>query len=221
MENIPDNRELELLCFIVNFGLGSKVIKAAKQNGVSGGTVFLGKGTVKNHILELLDLCDIRKEVVLMISEKTTAYSALEKINKDFNLSKANHGIAFTVPVMNIIGARSYRNNNVKECRGAENTMYKSIFVIVDKGRAENAIEAATKAGSRGGTIINARGSGIHETNKLFSMEIEPEKEIVLILSESDKTEPILSSIKEELQLDVPGNGFMFVLDVNQTYGLY
>lgn len=56
-------------------------------------------------------------------------------------------------------------------------------------------MEAAASAGARGGTIINARGSGIHETNRLFSMQIEPEKEMVVILSENDLVDPIISSI--------------------------
>ena len=43
-------------------------------------------------------------------------------------------------------------------------------------------IDAATAAGSKGGTVINAR-SGIHEEQTLF-MDIEPEKEIVLIISD-------------------------------------
>lgn len=99
--------------------------------------------------------------------------------------------------------------------------MYHVITTIVDKGKAEDVIDAATKAGSKGGTIINARGSGIHETSKVFSMEIEPEKEIVIILSEADKTEAIVSSIKNELKIEEPGNGIIFVQDVNKTYGIY
>lgn len=221
MENRNDKKEIELFCIIVNFGLGSKVVKLAKQNGASGGTVFLGKGTIKNRILELLDLCDVRKEIVLMIAEKTTAYNILEKLNKDLNFSKPNHGIAFSTSVKGLLGSRCRELNDIIESRGVEKPMYNSIFVVVDKGKAEDVIEAATKAGSKGGTIIKARGSGIHETSKLFAMDIEPEKEIVLILSENHLTEPIVSSIRQELQIDEPGNGIVFIQDVNKTYGLY
>ncbi len=70
-------------------------------------------------------------------------------------------------------------------------------------------------------TIINARGSGIHETNKIFSMEIEPEKEVVLLISEKTLTKQIISSIKEQLQIDEPGKGIIFVQDINKAYGLY
>ena len=109
----------------------------------------------------------------------------------------------------------------INEESGVNNTMYHAITVIVEKGNAELVIDAATEAGSKGGTIINARGSGIHETSKLFSMNIEPEKELVLILSEKESTENIISSIREKLKIDEPGNGIIFIQDVNKTYGLY
>lgn len=54
----------------------------------------------------------------------------------------------------------------------------------------------------------------------LFNMAIEPEKEIMMILTTNDRTEAIVASIRENLKIDQPGNGIMFILDVNKTYGL-
>ena len=82
-------------------------------------------------------------------------------------------------------------------------------------------VEAANKAGSRGATIINGRGSGIQETSKLFAMDIEPEKEIVMIISQSSLTEKIVSSVREDLKIDEPGRGVIFVQEVNKACGLY
>lgn len=221
MDRSPQGTEFELLCVILNFGLGSKVIKLAKQHGVTGGTVFLGKGTVKNKILELLDLTEVRKEIVIMISAKGNIYKAMEAIIKGFKLNKKGHGIAFTTSVSNLFGTSCFKDSYSIESRGAENTMYKVIYVIVDRGKAGSVIDSASKAGSSGGTIINARGSGIHETNKVFAMDIEPEKELVLLLCEEHQTDLIVSSIREQAQIDKPGNGIIFVQNVNSAYGLY
>lgn len=98
--------------------------------------------------------------------------------------------------------------------------MVSAIFTIVDKGKADDVVDAAKKAGARGGTIINARGSGIHETQTLFAMDIEPEKEIVLILVEKAVLEPVIQSIRENLKIDEPGKGIIFVQEVTETYGL-
>jgi nitrogen regulatory protein PII len=218
MMNLPDKKELELFCVIVNSGVGSKVAKIARRNGVVGCTVFLGRGTVNNRILKFLALDDLRKEIVVIIAEKHEGYKALDTIASELALHKPNHGIAFTTSVKNLFG--SCRYPNVKEGRGVENPMHDAIFVIVDRGKAEDVVDAAVKAGSKGATIIHGRGSGIHETSKLFSMEIEPEKEMVLILAEEKLTEAITSSIREELKIDEPGKGIMFILGVNKTYGL-
>jgi nitrogen regulatory protein PII len=221
MQNNAENREIELLCVIVNFGLGSDIIKFAKQHGITGGTIFFGKGTIKNAILEFLDIAETRKEIVLMAAEAVTAHTVLEELNAKFKFSKPNHGIAFSTSITGILGAKSFTSKVDKENREVKNPMYNIIMSVVDKGKAEAVIEAAKEAGSRGGTIINARGSGIHETSKLFSMEIEPEKEIVMIISEKHLTEAITTSISDKLHMNEPGNGIIFVQDVNKTYGLY
>jgi nitrogen regulatory protein PII len=221
---MTDHTELEnveLVCIIVNFGLGGRVLHIAKQCGIKGGTVFLGKGTVNNRILEFLGLTDVRKEIVIMISNKKAVGPLVQELDAEFNFDKPNHGIAFTTSITKIIGASSYKSEKSIEGRGVDQPMYYSITVVVDKGKAEDVIDAATKAGSRGGTIINARGSGIHETSKVFSMDIVPEKEVVMILSEHEKTEQIVDSIRTALQIDEPGNGIIYVQEVNKTYGLY
>lgn len=221
MKNNPINTDFELICAIVNFGIGSKIIKCAKEHGVTGGTIFLGKGTIRNPILEFLELNEVRKEIVLMAANQTTSYTALEALNKKFKFNKPYHGIAFSTSILSILGTHRLIKDDIKESRGVENQMYNIIFVVVDRGNAELVVDAANKAGSRGATIINARGSGIHETSKVFNIEIEPEKEIVLIISKNDLTEKIASTIREDLQIDKPGNGIIFIQDLNKTYGLY
>lgn len=220
-ENLP---AYEIIYVIVNYGMGSNVLHKAKEYGIPGGTIYLGKGTVNNPILKFLSLHDQRKEIVLMGADKNTAKFALEKLNKDFNFKKSNHGIVFTVSTLSMLGIRSYEKNDNSDCnikRGEKTNMYQIIITIVNKGKAEDVIEAAKEAGSKGGTIVNARGSGEKETEKLFNMEIEPQKEMVMILSKIDVVENIVKSISSKLDIEKPGNGIIFVQDVYQTYGTY
>lgn len=214
-------KEYQLIHVIANFGMASKILKQAKTRGVTGGTVFLGRGTIRNKILEFLELNESRKEIVIMAAETKVAYDAMAFLNQKFRFDKPNHGIAFSTPIARVIGSEPMECDQPVENKGVENPMYQSIIVIVDRGKAESVIEAAIQAGSKGGTIIHARGSGIHETSTLFSMEIEPEKEIVLIISETAKTSAIAASVREHLDIDRPGNGIIFIQDVSQTYGLY
>ncbi|HHU93349.1 MAG TPA: P-II family nitrogen regulator [Halanaerobiaceae bacterium] len=218
---MKDNKIFDLIVTVVDFGLGSKVIKTARESGISGGTIFLGTGTVDNRLLEILSLDHVRKEIAIMVTESSVAYEALDKLNEKFHFDKPNHGIAFIIPVSEVYGTRdSVSETIIKKDRGDENTMYKAIFTIVDRGKGENVMDAAKSAGAKGGTIINARGSGIHETEILFSMPIEPEKEVVMILAKNEIVDNITSTIREELKIDEPGMGIMFTLDVSKSYGL-
>lgn len=221
MDNKVDVKEYEILFVIVNFGVGSKIIRAMKSNGLKAGTAFLGKGTMKNFLLELLDLDDVRKEIIFSVSDSSIIQEVATKISKDFAFHKANHGIAFTIAVSNFIGSRNCSYVENKERKGVEEAMYRAIFVVVDKGQAEFVIEAAEAAGSKGGTIIHGRGSGSHETQKVFNIEIEPEKEIVMILAEDSLTDKIVEKIRKDLDINEPGKGILFVLDVSKTFGLY
>ncbi|MDD4082281.1 MAG: P-II family nitrogen regulator [Sphaerochaetaceae bacterium] len=211
----------ELIYVIVNCGLGSKILQRAKQYDISGGTIFLARGTVNNSLLNFLSLYDEKKEIVLLGTDSHTASRALVKLNKEFQFEKPNNGIAFTTSVCDIVGSRCYKSEAYKKDGGVNKLMYQIIITIVNRGKAEEVIEAAKAAGSKGGTIINARGSGINETSKLFSMEIEPEKETVLILSKEDITDSIVASIREKLEIDKPGNGIIFIQDINKAYGVY
>lgn len=221
MNNIENKSIFTLIYIVVNYGMGSKILKTAKSHGIPGGTIFLGKGTINNSLLNFLSIYEEKKEIILMGTDKHTADNVLPELNKKFQFEKPNHGIVFTTIIYDIVGSEIYKSKKDGEERGVNKPMYQKIITIVNRGKAEDVIEAAQSAGSKGGTIINGRGSGIHETSKLFNMEIEPEKEIVIILSKIDITETIISKIREKLEIDKPGNGIIFVQNIDKTYGVY
>lgn len=210
----------ELISAVVDCGLGSKIIQKAKEYGVMGGTVFLGKVVTGDHILKFLPMAYTRKEIVWMVCSSEIAVKALDALEQTFCFEASGTGLAFTTSVSAIFGSSGQICEQMIEERDVNQVMYAAITVIVDKGKAEQVVEAAIAAGSNGGTIINARGSGIHETSKLFSMDIEPEKEIVLIISQATKANGIVASIREQLKMDDPGNGMIFTQNVNEAYGV-
>lgn len=101
----------------------------------------------------------------------------------------------------------------------SEKGLCELIVTIVNKGDAEKVVEFSKEAGAGGGTIFFARGTGSHDQVKLFGISIEPEKEVVLTLVESWKTEKVLSAIAEGLSLDQPGRGIAFVLNAERIVG--
>lgn len=94
------------------------------------------------------------------------------------------------------------------------------IVTIVNRGYSEEVVEASKKAGAEGGTIINGRGTGIHENARLFGFAVEPEKEIVLTIIDRTKTAKVLEAVSSAVELNKPSNGVAFVLQVEKTVGI-
>ncbi len=95
------------------------------------------------------------------------------------------------------------------------------IVSIVDKNFSEKIVKASKEAGAEGGTILYGRGTGIRETKTLFGIPIEPEKEIVLTAVPQEITERVLSEILHKGELDKPGTGIAFVVELKKVVGIH
>ncbi len=204
---------------IVAEGMGERVIRIGRENGLPGATILLGRGTCRKGILTWLCLDNPKREIVLMAGSDDPGRKAMEAVATKLKFEKHRHGIIFSTRIPTIIGASTITENQ----QGGKTKMakYQAIYVIIDRGKAEEVTEAARSAGATGATILNARGSGIHEAEKIFQIPIEPEKEVVLILTRPDLTEPITNAIRRQLEIDKPGKGIIFVQDVEAAYGLF
>jgi nitrogen regulatory protein P-II 1 len=94
------------------------------------------------------------------------------------------------------------------------------IVTIIRKGWGDSVVEASTKAGAEGATILFGRGVGIHEHQQFLGIPIEPEKEVILSVTSPDKTDAILAAIVQTANLDQPGRGIAFVIPVERVVGI-
>lgn len=212
------SRHLEMLVVIVEHNKASKVLHLADEKGVTASVAMLGRGTASRTIFDYLGLNDKKKAVLMLFGKTEEIMDLADYLVEKLEMDKPNHGIAYIESAFNVFGTEDNANGSENIKRG-EN-MYNAIYTIVEKGNADDVIEAAQKGGSRGGTVMHARGSGSEEARKVFNMLIEPEKEIVLIISEEAKTKDIVESIRKETGIEEQGKGIIFVTNVMATYGL-
>lgn len=212
------SRHLEMLVVIVEHNKASKVLHLADEKGVTASVAMLGRGTASRTIFDYLGLNDKKKAVLMLFGKTEEIMDLADYLVEKLEMNKPNHGIAYIESAFNVFGTEDNANGSENIKRGEK--MYNAIYTIVEKGNADDVIEAAEKAGSRGGTVMHARGSGSEEARKVFNMLIEPEKEIVLIISEEAKTKDIVESIRKETQIEEEGKGIIFVTNVATTYGL-
>ncbi|MBQ1335182.1 MAG: P-II family nitrogen regulator [Clostridia bacterium] len=97
---------------------------------------------------------------------------------------------------------------------------YELILVIVNRGFADDVMDAARGAGAHGGTVFLARGTGSRETQKFFGMTIQPEKEIVMILVPRQKRRDIMRAVSAGAGLNREGRGMAISLPVDDIAGV-
>lgn len=221
LKKCPEGLDLQILSVIVDHNLGSKVLKIARQAGITGGTIVPAHGTQGDKFSEWFGAYEVRKEIVLMISSESIVDHSMDQLMQVMKFNKPNHGIAFIISIADLLGSTHCRMTDKPLQGGGEKVMQQAVFVIVDKGLAETVVSSAETAGAKGATVINGRGAGVHETSKLFSMEIEPEKEIVLIIAKVECIGAITDAISKAAHLDEPGQGILFVVDIQKSYGSF
>lgn len=97
---------------------------------------------------------------------------------------------------------------------------HEAIITILNRGYSDVAMDAARANGARGGTIINARGAGGKQVEKVLGLTIAQEKEIIIILCSKEERNPIMSAIVKAVGLNTLGKGICFSLPVDEVLGI-
>jgi nitrogen regulatory protein P-II 1 len=97
---------------------------------------------------------------------------------------------------------------------------FKLLFIIVKKNLSRRVIKACKKAGAEGGTVLQGRGTGKHDTGSIFGVKVEPEKAIVLCLIPDELVDPVISKVRAAARLDKPGTGVAFVVNSKSICGI-
>lgn len=212
--------DLRVLTLILTPEQVNKLSRRARKNRISC-TKILAKGTVSNHFMQMLGIGSDRREMIKILLQKAEADSFLDTLSEELQLSKPGHGIVYMTEAIACAGAHGFPRKPMENTAAQEdNTMYQKITVIVDRGNADQVMEVARAAGVRGGTILHGRGSTGKEAQKIFGIEIEEEKELVVILTPASLTPTVFNAIAEKLDIDAPGKGIMYVEPMVETRGL-
>src|SRR5690554_6758818 len=211
----------KLLLSIVQEGLGEDMVSTAKKAGARGGTILLGRGTADNSILRMLGIGDTEKEIVLIILDEREVEPVLAELGNFRRNKRLACGIAMLIDIPQILRHRdqvtqSETRDVTEHRRETMDSPHTLITCIVNKGTADEVMDAARKAGATGGTILSARGTGKEKDAKFFGVQLVPEKEMLLVLVGSGLTGKVLDAIRSVPCLAEPGSGIAFCLDVER-----
>ncbi len=97
---------------------------------------------------------------------------------------------------------------------------YEAIIVIVERGKANAIVKRATEEGAHGATIVYGRGSGEQVFSFFRSLQVEPSKEIIMIIVPAEKLQHIFDVVVEVAQVRERGKGIAFTVPLRNLTGI-
>ena len=95
----------EVIFCIVNAGYSEEVMDAARGLGCMGGTVIRARGTANPESEKLFNIpIHPEKEIVMMVVKSSIKNEILHALYKAVGLDTPGQGIAFSMPVEEVVG---------------------------------------------------------------------------------------------------------------------
>lgn len=222
--------KLGLVVTVVNDGQAGAIVNLLR--GVNSAVSFIthGEGTAANDLYDVLGFGEQKKQIIFSTIKRRDWSSLAALLGERFSVSNAAKGIAFMLDINAVAGVSTYkfltdRRIEPKEAERGISKMenakqYEAVFVVVNNGCTDLVMNAAKRAGARGGTILNARGTGNKDIEKFYGVVISPEKQIVMILVEKDIRDAVLTQITADVNIHSKGQGIAFSMPVNGVVGL-
>ena len=225
---VADAPGWKLIVTIVDEDVEEDVLESAQKAGMRGGTIVHAHGAGSAQTSKVFDMeIEPEKSLVFMLVPAAEASRVSQFIYRDLGLDRPNSGILYIHDLLQVRGLYRAHTSSSPETETPDldpeteaPALDPSLLMIVEKGAAKRVIAAAEAAGAPGGTIIQGRGLGVHDTARLFGRAVEPEKEMVLIIAPKAQVDALISEVFQQLEMDQPGNGVILLQDVSHALGL-
>lgn len=222
---------LKMLVTIVNRPDADKVVRFLHDRRFHFQFTVMAQGTVGAELIELLGLGNSDKTIVACVSPGSHVESSLIDLAQVMSLRSAGKGIAFTIPLQGISlpkhgmlskEAQAHLNENLEHevDNMSESITHSVIVALVNQGNSEEVVSLAKRLGATGGTVVNARRTGIADAVNFLGLPIQEEKELVAILVSREILKPITDALNTSFGLDTPAHGMILSLPVDSVVGL-
>ena len=183
-------------------------------------------GTAHEKTLSLFGIERTEKSMLMSLVAHSALKGVLKGLQSEMKIDLPDRGIAVAVPLSGIGGAKALEyfsaNQPENETSAEEVTKMQSdkelIVAIYEKGYTDLVMDAAREAGAAGGTTIRAKGTGAG-SEKFFGISLAAEKEMVFIVSQTEKKKDIMKAIMQNAGMDTKAHALVFSLPVADTAG--
>ncbi len=212
------------LVTIVDKEKEEKILKLFRRHKITYSCSVSAVGTASSSLLDYFGLNDVKKDIIISIIPCNLETKIMYDLHNKYELYTPGNGICFS---LSITSASRYLSNQYKELNNIKEEYimekekeYELIVLIVSEGYATIAMDAAKRVGAGGGTLINGIGLGTKEATKFLGITIEPEKDIVLIITEKNEKKKVMQEVTDSVGLSHEGRGICFSMPVDNVVGL-
>lgn len=220
--------DIRMLFLIASPKIAQKAEKLLEKLKVPVQYNTIAHGTASSEFVDMLGLGGTDKSVITAFLPKIVADDILKSLQHNLYLGAPNTGVAFTIA---ITGATSriikqlsvYDDSTLTERKRDEKmeNSYSMIMAFVNQGYSEEVMSAARPAGANGGTVFHSRCVGNENSFHLFGISVQEEREIVLILAESEKKKDIMKAIVDKCGANTDADGMVVSIPVDSVEGIY
>ena len=212
----------KLLIAIVGKYSGQLVVATCKRGGAKGGTKAVGRGMAQYFTGG--DRADdmVSEALIFSVMHDEADNVVQELLRASLEDPKHINGMALVIDATAMIrpGNGIKNTQSAPECAGskhmgADNTL---ITCIITHGQANEIMSVAREAGAKGGTILNARGTGTEDDVRFFGISLAPEKEMLLIVAGPDHVRAILEAVGKLPIFSEPGGGIVYTTPVEEFF---
>lgn len=222
---------LRALLLICTPKLADKAEKVFHQEGAPLLFRLHAVGTASSEMMDILGLGSIDKSLLVSALPKPAADRMLPKLYKDLKLALPGSGIACTIPlsganawILKLLQPLAEGEGHAAE-RKDGNTMadckHMLVAAVVNQGYSEQVMDAARAAGAGGGSVLHSRHiMDGQEAVSFWGLNVQEEKELVLILASKEDKLPIMTAIKEACGIHSEAQGIVVSLPIDEAMGL-
>ena len=200
---------IKLLITIVDRGKGAKAAALYRSEHLYFNYICLGLGTANSEILDYFGLSETQKDVVFTPAPAVKLHSVMKKAGEHFRIMHPGMGILCALPLSGVSG------------HIPKSTCRPEFLSTENHGGTDTVMRAARAAGAGGGTVLHAREVGEEDIKNLLGITIEPEREIVMILSPRAQKQAIMQAVNKAAGLATNCRGVLFSLPVDAIMGLH
>lgn len=217
---------LYLTTTIVDRKNGAKYEKLYKDGGINVTFTALGAGTARGDVLDYLGLEETEKTVIFSVLEEDGWLKLKKDLRHKMRIDAPGGGIAFTIPLSSIGGRRTLQfllnkdEYQKEEESSLKDTTHDLIIVIANRGYIDVVMDAAREAGAYGGTVIQAKGTGMASAEKFMGVSLAAEKEMIFIVTKTSEKNSIMKAVMQEVGVESKAQAIVFSLPVTDTAGL-